>query len=135
MRRVAGLLMMAGLLLGCAAEEDGQVAVADIAEQLPHASTTTTTTVAPTTAAPTTTSAAPSTTTTSAAPTTTTTVPPPTTVAPSRAAPASSCHASYDPCLPITGDLDCADVGQTVRVTGPDDYRLDGDGDGLGCDS
>ncbi len=50
----------------------------------------------------------------------------------------ASCHASYSPCLPIVGDLDCADVralGKApVRVSGSDPYRLDGDGDGFGCE-
>lgn len=49
-----------------------------------------------------------------------------------------SCHPSYTPCLPVVGDLDCADVRALgvapVRVTGSDPYRLDGDGDGLGCE-
>ncbi len=53
--------------------------------------------------------------------------------------PASDCHPSYTPCLPIVGDLDCADVrsmgAAPVRVKGPDDYRLDGsDNDGIGCE-
>lgn len=51
---------------------------------------------------------------------------------------ASKCHPSYDPCLPIVGDLDCPDVSamglDPVHVIGPDDYRLDGDHDGLGCE-
>lgn len=51
---------------------------------------------------------------------------------------ASGCHPSYSPCLPVTGDLDCADVralGKApVRVLGSDPYRLDGDGDGWGCE-
>ena len=50
----------------------------------------------------------------------------------------SSCHPSYSPCLPVVGDLDCADVralGKApVRVLGSDPYRLDGDGDGWGCE-
>lgn len=50
----------------------------------------------------------------------------------------SSCHSSYSPCLPIVGDLDCADVRALgvapVRVLGSDPYRLDGDNDGLGCE-
>jgi micrococcal nuclease len=50
----------------------------------------------------------------------------------------SACHPSYSPCLPIVDDLDCADVralGKApVEVHGPDDYRLDRDGDGLGCE-
>ena len=50
----------------------------------------------------------------------------------------SDCHPSYSPCLPIVGDLDCADVRamgkDPVRVKGPDEYRLDSDKDGLGCE-
>jgi micrococcal nuclease len=51
---------------------------------------------------------------------------------------ASKCHPSYDPCLPIVGDLNCPDVramGKApVMVIGPDDYNLDRDGDGIGCE-
>lgn len=50
----------------------------------------------------------------------------------------SNCHPSYKPCLPIKADLDCPDVVAMglapVRVVGPDDYRLDADHDGYGCD-
>ncbi len=50
----------------------------------------------------------------------------------------SSCHPSYTPCLPIVDDLNCPDVramGKApVHVIGPDDYRLDGDHDGMGCE-
>jgi micrococcal nuclease len=50
----------------------------------------------------------------------------------------SKCHPSYTPCLPVVDDLDCADVrtmGKApVRVKGPDDYHLDGDHDGVGCE-
>jgi endonuclease YncB( thermonuclease family) len=50
----------------------------------------------------------------------------------------SACEPGYDPCLPITADLDCADVEALgfalVEVTGSDRYRLDGDGDGIGCE-
>lgn len=50
----------------------------------------------------------------------------------------STCHASYRPCLPIRGDLDCEDVRRLgkapVRVIGPDEYRLDSDNDGMGCE-
>ena len=50
----------------------------------------------------------------------------------------SGCHPSYSPCLPIVSDLDCAEVramGKApVRVSGSDPYRLDGDGDGWGCE-
>jgi endonuclease YncB( thermonuclease family) len=52
--------------------------------------------------------------------------------------PTSNCHASYSPCLPVVGDLDCADVRALgvapVRVLGSDPYRLDGDDDGYGCE-
>lgn len=52
--------------------------------------------------------------------------------------PGDDCHPSYDPCLPIVGDLDCADVRALglapVRVRGSDPYRLDGDNDGAGCE-
>ena len=51
---------------------------------------------------------------------------------------ASNCHPSYTPCLPIVGDLDCGDIRvvgkDPVQVKGPDEYRLDADGDGLGCE-
>ena len=51
---------------------------------------------------------------------------------------ASKCHPSYDPCLPIVADLNCPDVramGKApVTVIGPDDYRLDGNHDGVGCE-
>jgi micrococcal nuclease len=52
--------------------------------------------------------------------------------------PSGGCHPSYTPCLPVIGDLDCADVRALgvapVRVVGSDPYRLDGDDDGLGCE-
>ncbi|WP_167880498.1 thermonuclease family protein [Nocardioides guangzhouensis] len=47
----------------------------------------------------------------------------------------NNCMTGYSPCLPIAGDLDCADINGPVRVTGDDPYRLDADGDGIGCDS
>jgi endonuclease YncB( thermonuclease family) len=50
----------------------------------------------------------------------------------------SGCEPGYDPCLPITGDLDCPDIEAMglapVSVSGSDRYRLDGDGDGSGCE-
>jgi micrococcal nuclease len=59
-------------------------------------------------------------------------------VVPSPPSAAGTCHPSYTPCLPIADDLDCADVRALgvapVRVAGSDPYRLDGDGDGLGCE-
>ncbi len=52
--------------------------------------------------------------------------------------PASKCHPSYSPCLPIVGDLNCPDVRAMGRapvdVIGPDEYGLDRDDDGLGCE-
>lgn len=52
--------------------------------------------------------------------------------------PSGPCHPSYDPCLPIVGDLNCPDVealgAAPVTVIGPDEYELDRDGDGIGCE-
>jgi len=52
--------------------------------------------------------------------------------------PGADCHSSYLPCLSIVDDLDCADVramgAAPVKVIGPDEYRLDGDYDGRGCE-
>jgi hypothetical protein len=53
------------------------------------------------------------------------------------------CHPSYDPCLdPNASDYDCEGgsgdgPGYTgfVTVKGPDEYGLDSDGDGTGCES
>ena len=48
----------------------------------------------------------------------------------------ADCHPSYDPCVPNAGhDLDCGDIGFPVTVIGPDEYRLDRDHDGGGCES
>ena len=49
--------------------------------------------------------------------------------------PASNCHPSYSPCVPDGPDLDCGDIDGQVTVRGPDEYRLDADKDGTGCDS
>jgi uncharacterized protein YgiM (DUF1202 family) len=54
----------------------------------------------------------------------------------------NSCHPSYDPCVPIASDVDCAGgsgngpvyVRGPIRVIGPDVYGLDRDGDGIGCE-
>jgi len=64
------------------------------------------------------------------------------TVAPPPQPAAGGCHPSYDPCVPFASDVDCAGgsgngpayTGQ-VRVIGPDDYGLDSDGDGIGCEA
>lgn len=52
--------------------------------------------------------------------------------------PSPQCHSSYDPCLPIVDDLNCADVvalgAAPVTVLGPDVYELDRDRDGIGCE-
>jgi X-Pro dipeptidyl-peptidase (S15 family) len=46
--------------------------------------------------------------------------------------------ATHRPCLPIVGDLNCSDVRRMgmapVDVIGPDDYDLDRDHDGKGCE-
>ena len=47
----------------------------------------------------------------------------------------ANCMTGYSPCLPVVGDLDCGDIDGPVQVTGSDPYRLDADGDGIGCDS
>jgi hypothetical protein len=84
----------------------------------------------------------------------TTTPPPPSTARPTKAAPTtaptaaakveskSACHASYTPCVPVAGDVDCAGgtgdgpayVTGPVRVIGADTYKLDHDRDGVGCE-
>lgn len=62
---------------------------------------------------------------------------------PDPATPVSNCHPSYEgACLdPNSSDYDCAggegngpDYTGPVRVVGPDDYGLDADGDGVGCE-
>ena len=64
--------------------------------------------------------------------------PTPTKAAPRPLVGGSNCHPSYSNCLPIVADLDCPDVramGKApVTVKGPDEYRLDRDNDGLGCE-
>lgn len=65
-------------------------------------------------------------------------VPPPPAVVQS----SSECHPSYDPCVPIGFDADCASgrgdgpiyVDGPVRVIGPDEYGLDHDNDAEGCE-
>jgi hypothetical protein len=72
--------------------------------------------------------------------------PPPSTAppAPPPTAPSQNCHPSYQgACLKVgVGDYDCAGgsgngpnyVQGTVHVVGPDEFDLDRDGDGLGCE-
>ena len=53
---------------------------------------------------------------------------------------ATGCHPDYVECIPITSDLDCADIGHQVNLTGNgDSYQLDGRSfrreNGLGCES
>jgi endonuclease YncB( thermonuclease family) len=69
--------------------------------------------------------------------------PPPPVVAPSPPAPASNCHPSYEgACLdPTASDYDCAggsgngpEYTGFVTVVGHDEYGLDADGDGEGCE-
>jgi endonuclease YncB( thermonuclease family) len=92
--------------------------------------------IAPTPPVAPTTTVAPPPTTTVAPPPATTVALPPTATAP--APPSGGCHPNYSKCLPIVGDLDCADIramGKApVQVIGADPYRLDGDNDGLGCE-
>lgn len=49
--------------------------------------------------------------------------------------PTGECHPNYEPCLPIVDDLDCPDIRIAVQVIGDDPYRLDRDGNGIGCET
>jgi hypothetical protein len=52
------------------------------------------------------------------------------------------CHSAYSGCVPIDHDVDCAGgsgngpsyVEGPVEVIGSDEYELDPDGDGVGCE-
>lgn len=56
-------------------------------------------------------------------------------VAPPPPAPAQ-CDPNYTPCVPnVSYDLDCPDIGFSVRVIGTDVHRFDREGDGHGCES
>lgn len=46
-----------------------------------------------------------------------------------------SCAPGYTPCVPVSSDVDCSELGFPVQITGPDTYGLDRDGDGTGCES
>ncbi len=64
--------------------------------------------------------------------------PTPTATTPKPSSP--TCHSAYEPCLRITGDLNCGDLTSSqkpVRVLTPgvDPYRLDRDNNGWGCES
>jgi hypothetical protein len=132
-------LITLGSVVGDPGENQNEVAVAD--------ESATTTTERPSTTAErvtTTTTTTPPTTTTTA-PTTTTTAPPPPPPDPAPPPPPpppqSDCHPSYDPCVAIVSDVDCAGgsgdgpvyTGR-VNVIGPDEYDLDREGDGVGCE-
>lgn len=48
----------------------------------------------------------------------------------------SNCDSNYSGCVPIVSyDLDCSDIGFSVRVLGSDGHRFDGDHDGYGCEA
>lgn len=47
----------------------------------------------------------------------------------------AECAPDYAPCLPISDDLNCSEIGTQVRVVGADPYSLDADGNGIGCES
>lgn len=50
--------------------------------------------------------------------------------------PVSSCNPNYSGCVPnVSYDLNCADIGYSVSVIGYDQYGLDRDNDGYGCES
>ena len=108
----------------------------------PNTTSTVTTTTGPprTTIATVTTTAPPTTTatTTTRTPQTTTTTTTTTTVAPTPPPTTPNCHPNYSPCVTnLPGDaLNCGDIGFRVTVVGGrDPYRLDGDNDGVGCES
>ena len=47
----------------------------------------------------------------------------------------ANCDSNYSPCVPpFPPDVDCADIGGPVTVTGGDPHGLDRDGDGSACE-
>lgn len=67
-----------------------------------------------------------------------TSTPPTTTTRPPTTAPGGGCEPGYSPCLPITDDLNCDDIDDSLKpihVTGDDPYGLDSDDDGYGCET
>ncbi len=141
---MAALCVVAVATTGCAEPSPDEKAVGTTAVTATATTppTTAATTVPPTTTPPTT--APPSTVpaTTQPPPTAPPRTSPPPQPAPPTAGAPSGCHPSYDPCVPITSDVDCAGgsgngpayVGR-VTVIGPDVYGLDNDGDGVGCEA
>lgn len=56
--------------------------------------------------------------------------------APSPSPQPSNCDPNYTPCVPkVNYDLNCSDIGFSVRVIGTDIHGFDGDDDGYGCES
>ena len=58
---------------------------------------------------------------------------------PSSSSSTSVCNPNYKGCIPISSlDLNCADIKRlglaVVQIIGTDIYKLDRDGDGIGCD-
>ena len=52
-----------------------------------------------------------------------------------RTAPSGApCDPNYDPCVPVSTDVNCSDLRTRITVTGTDVYRLDRDGDGTACE-
>jgi hypothetical protein len=49
--------------------------------------------------------------------------------------PFAQCDPNYSGCVPVAGDVDCADLDQAVQVTGRDIYQLDRDSDGIACET
>jgi hypothetical protein len=150
---VVGAILWVGIGASSNQSTDDSSAASASSEPKRDVVTTTTERLTTTTEAQTTTTEAPTTTTTTAPPTTTTTLPPTTTTAPPPPPPppvpqavvqaptGGGCHPSYDPCVPYASDVDCAggsgngpEYTGTVRVVGPDEYGLDSDDDGWGCE-
>jgi len=52
-------------------------------------------------------------------------------------APGGNCDPNYSgACVPVyPPDVNCADIGRSVRIIGSDPHKLDRDGDGYGCES
>lgn len=53
----------------------------------------------------------------------------------------ASCHPAYWPCVPRAKDVDCLGqsngpvlIGGPVEIITSDPYKLDDDGDGIGCE-